>query len=67
MANRGKDSNSSQFFITTVKENWLPKKLDGLHVVFGKVVWSTKLRLKASRQACSRPKVVIASSGQLNI
>lgn len=68
MANRGPDTNKSQFFITT---NEAPH-LDGKHVVFGRVVSGLDTILKIERQAVdskSRPlkQVIIKDCGQVPI
>ena len=66
MANSGKNTNGSQFFITTVVTEWL----DGKHVVFGKVLEGMDV-VKAveavgSRGGQTSKKVVIDASGQLS-
>ncbi|KAM0013536.1 putative peptidylprolyl isomerase [Helianthus debilis subsp. tardiflorus] len=66
MVNSGPDSNSSQFFITTVKAYWL----DGEHVVFGKVIegMDNVYVIEGSAGTYSgkpRKKVVISDSGEI--
>ncbi|EEQ97953.1 20 kDa cyclophilin precursor, putative [Perkinsus marinus ATCC 50983] len=65
MANAGRNTNGSQFFITTVKCSWL----DGKHVVFGKVKEGMdvvrKMEAVGSSSGKTSAPVVIADCGQL--
>jgi len=65
MANSGRNTNGSQFFITTVKTDWLNNK----HVVFGRVVEGMdivqSMEAQGTKNGNPRKRVVIADSGQL--
>ncbi|XP_066377193.1 peptidyl-prolyl cis-trans isomerase CYP19-4-like [Miscanthus floridulus] len=69
MANYGKDTNGCQFAITAVEGSKLPKKLDGVHVVFGKVVSGMdvvqKIEAQGQPSGVPKAKVLIADSGEL--
>lgn len=68
MANAGKDTNGSQFFITTIITSWL----DGRHVVFGEVLEGYDIVDKIQdvpKSSGDRPEkpITIAKSGELEV
>ena len=68
MANSGKDTNGSQFFITTVPTAWL----DGRHVVFGEVLEGYEIIDKiqnVEKGPGDKPKqtIKIVGSGELQV
>jgi len=67
MANAGKNTNGSQFFITTAKTSWL----DGRHVVFGKVIEGVEvvkaIESQGSQSGTPKTSLTITSSGIVDV
>lgn len=66
MANAGKNTNGSQFFITTAITSWL----DGKHVVFGEVIGNWELIKNLGKCKCGsndlpKAEIKISNCGQL--
>ena len=66
MANAGPNTNGSQFFICTVKTEWL----DGRHVVFGSIVEGMDIIKKVesfgSRSGKTTAKIVVDDCGEVS-
>ncbi len=67
MANAGPNTNGSQFFITTIKTEWL----DGMHVVFGRVTEGfdvlKKIEELGSQSGRTSKVIKIKDSGELKV